>query len=155
MKEYVPVAKDCEHCLKKKGSFGCCSTVSNNWVYACAEGHKEWLLDKIRAEIVKKHLSVIEKNDFESGRTYGYEEVLEIIGKYKAESEDDEEYGFQVGDEIRHNNRIRVILSFSNDGWATALSNSGVSSVNLKFWEKTGRHFSQVAEMLSRMQEEE
>lgn len=45
------------------------------------------ILDKIRAEIVKKHLSVIEKNDFESGRTYGYEEVLEIIDKYKAESE--------------------------------------------------------------------
>ena len=45
------------------------------------------VLDKIRAEIVKKHLSVIEKNDFESGRTYGYEEVLNIIDKYKAESE--------------------------------------------------------------------
>ena len=39
-------------------------------------------LDKIRAEIVKKHLSVIEKNDFESGRTYGYEEALDIIDKY-------------------------------------------------------------------------
>lgn len=87
MKEYVPVAKDCEHCSKKRGSFGCCSTVSNNWVYSCAEGQKEWVLDKIRAEIVKKHLSVMEKNDFESGRTYGYEEILEIIGKYKAESE--------------------------------------------------------------------
>ena len=45
------------------------------------------VLDKIRAEIVKKHLSVMEKNDFESGRTYGYEEILEIIDKYKAESE--------------------------------------------------------------------
>lgn len=44
-------------------------------------------LDKIREEIVKKHLSVMEKNDFESGRTYGYEEILEIIDKYKAESE--------------------------------------------------------------------
>lgn len=48
---------------------------------------QESILDKIRAEIVKKHLSVIEKNDFESGRTYGYEEVLEIIDKYKTESE--------------------------------------------------------------------
>ena len=48
------------------------------------------VLDKIRAEIVKKHLSVIEKNDFDNGRTYGYEEVLEIIDKYKAESEDEE-----------------------------------------------------------------
>lgn len=49
------------------------------------------VLDKIRAEIVKKHLSVIEKNDFESGRTYGYEEVLEIIDKYRQEGirEDD------------------------------------------------------------------
>lgn len=45
------------------------------------------VLDEIRAEIVKKHLSVMEKNDFESGRTYGYEEILEIIDKYKAESE--------------------------------------------------------------------
>ena len=51
------------------------------------EHDKEVALDKIRAEIVKKHLSVMEKNDFESGRTYGYEEILEIIDKYKAESE--------------------------------------------------------------------
>ena len=43
--------------------------------------------DKIRAEIVKKHLSIVEKNDFDNGRTYGYEEALEIIDKYKAESE--------------------------------------------------------------------
>ena len=51
------------------------------------ELEREPVLDKIRAEIVKKHLSVMEKNDFESGRTYGYEEILEIIDKYKAESE--------------------------------------------------------------------
>ena len=44
-------------------------------------------LDKIRAEIVKKHLSIVEKNDFDSGRTYGYEEVLDIIDKYRAEME--------------------------------------------------------------------
>lgn len=46
----------------------------------------EWI-DKIRAEICKKHLSIVEKNDFNSGRTYGYEEVLDIIDKYKEESE--------------------------------------------------------------------
>ena len=45
------------------------------------------VLDKIRAEIVKKHLSIVEKNDFDSGRTYAYEEVIDIIDKYKAESE--------------------------------------------------------------------
>ena len=48
------------------------------------------VLDKIRTEIVKKHFSIIEKNDFESGRTYGYEEVLDIIDKYKSEREDKE-----------------------------------------------------------------
>lgn len=53
----------------------------------CKALDNEDVLDKIRAEIVKKHLSVIEKNDFESGRTYGYEEILDIIDKCKAESE--------------------------------------------------------------------
>ena len=51
------------------------------------ELEQEPILDKIRAEIVKKHLSIVEKNDFDNGRTYGYEEVLGIIDKYKAESE--------------------------------------------------------------------
>lgn len=54
----------------------------------CKALDNENVLDKIRAEIVKKHLSVIEKNDFESGRTYGYEEILDIIDKYKAENEE-------------------------------------------------------------------
>ena len=44
-------------------------------------------LDKIRAEIIKKHLSIVEKNDFDSGRTYNCEEVLDIIDKYKTEME--------------------------------------------------------------------
>ena len=51
------------------------------------EHDKNKVLDKIRAEICKKHLSIVEKNDFDSGRTCGYEEVLNIIDKYKAESE--------------------------------------------------------------------
>jgi hypothetical protein len=53
----------------------------------CKALDNEDVLEKIRAKIVKKHLSVVEKNDFESGRTYGYEEILDIIDKYKAESE--------------------------------------------------------------------
>lgn len=84
---------------------------------------------------------------------YSAKGAIEKIREYEEKQKEAAE--IKVGDEIRHNNRTSVILSFSNDGWATALSNSGVSSVNLKFWEKTGRHFSQVAEMLSRMQEEE
>jgi hypothetical protein len=53
----------------------------------CKALDNEDVLDKIRIKIVEKHLSVVEKNDFESGRTYGYEEILDIIDKYKAESE--------------------------------------------------------------------
>lgn len=51
---------------------------------------QEHILDKIRAKIVKKHLSIVEKNGFDSGRTYGYEEALGIIDKYKAEMESEE-----------------------------------------------------------------
>lgn len=51
------------------------------------EHDKQMVLDEIRAEIVRKHLSIAEKNDFDNGRTYGYEEALEIIDKYKIESE--------------------------------------------------------------------
>lgn len=45
------------------------------------------ILNKIITEIVKKHMSISEDNAFDSGRTYGYEEVITIIEKYKAESE--------------------------------------------------------------------
>lgn len=76
MKEYVPVAKDCEHCTKKRGSFGCCSTVSNNWVYSCAEGQKEWALDKMRAEIKTM-----------SGDIETIADALQIIDKYREGSE--------------------------------------------------------------------
>lgn len=54
----------------------------------CRECGREKVLDKIRAEIIKKHFSIVEKNDFDNGRTYGYEEVIDIIDKYKAESEE-------------------------------------------------------------------
>lgn len=47
---------------------------------------QEPILDKIRAEIIRKHFSIVEKNDFDNGRTYSYEEVLEIIDKYKGEN---------------------------------------------------------------------
>ena len=39
-KEYF---KDCDRCSKVYGSFGCCVTVSNEWVYDCIKGHKEHL----------------------------------------------------------------------------------------------------------------
>ena len=86
MKEYVPVAKSCEHCSRKRGSFGCCSTVSNNWVYSCAEGQKEWVLDKIRAEIEQNAYPIVHGvNNHELGMTlHG---ILQVIDKYRAESE--------------------------------------------------------------------
>lgn len=44
-------------------------------------------IEDIKAEIEKKHLSIIEKNDFDCGRTYGYEECIEIIDKHISEKE--------------------------------------------------------------------
>ncbi len=41
------------------------------------------VLDKIKTEICKKHLSIMERNDFDNGRTYAYDEVIEIIDKYR------------------------------------------------------------------------
>lgn len=39
--------RDCEHCSKTYGTLGCCDTVSNEWVYSCKEGQREYLLGKI------------------------------------------------------------------------------------------------------------
>ena len=40
--EIVKVEHDCAHCTKTYGTLGCCDTVSNEWVYSCEEGHKEF-----------------------------------------------------------------------------------------------------------------
>jgi hypothetical protein len=45
-------------------------------------------LDKIKAEITHRHLSINEKSEFDNGRAYAYEEVIDIIDKYRAESEE-------------------------------------------------------------------
>lgn len=45
------------------------------------------VIEDIKAEIRKKHLSIIENNDFDNGRTYGYDECLAIIDKQIKESE--------------------------------------------------------------------
>ena len=48
-------------------------------------------LDDVKAEIEAKHLSIVEKNDFDNGRTYGYDECLSILDNIgKAESENKE-----------------------------------------------------------------
>ena len=77
--------KDCEHCSKTYGTLGCCDTVSNKWVYSCKEGQREFLLNKIRAEI--KALSNANPSYWHSGDMVERDNVLEIIDKYKAESE--------------------------------------------------------------------
>ena len=37
-----PDFADCEKCSKIYGTFGCCSTVSNEWIYSCLEGMLEY-----------------------------------------------------------------------------------------------------------------
>lgn len=46
------------------------------------------VVDDIKSEIVKKHLSIIEKNDFDNGRTYGYEECISIIDSHIGKEEE-------------------------------------------------------------------
>lgn len=36
-------------------------------------------LDAVKAEIRAKHFRIVEKNDFDNGRTYGYDECLSIL----------------------------------------------------------------------------
>ena len=36
-------------------------------------------LDDVKAEIMSKHFSIVEKNDFDNGRTYGYDECISIL----------------------------------------------------------------------------
>lgn len=44
-------------------------------------------LDKLRVRISEKHPLIIMKNDFESGRTCAYEEVLNMINECQVEVE--------------------------------------------------------------------
>ena len=46
-------------------------------------------LNDVKAKIVAKHLRIVAKNDFDNGRTYGYEECLSILDNIgKAEHND-------------------------------------------------------------------
>lgn len=79
--------KDCEHCSKTRGTLGCCDAVSNKWVYSCKDGQREYILDKIKAEIeaLPKTYPFVNHID-----TYVKEDdVRRIIDKYKAGSEND------------------------------------------------------------------
>lgn len=82
--EIIP-DQDCEHCSKTRGTLGCCSTVSNKWVYSCKEGQREYLLSKIRAEISQLEEGI---SSYHNDRPWVFkDEVLQIIDKYKAGGE--------------------------------------------------------------------
>ena len=44
-----PDFADCEKCSRTYGTFGCCSTVGNEWVYSCLEG----MLEKAYSDRIK------------------------------------------------------------------------------------------------------
>ena len=79
---------DCEKCSRTYGSLGCCDTVNNKWVYYCKEGQREYIFDKLEAEVEK-----INPVDF--GSMFSYEahgaasdfkdRVLEIIDDLRGE----------------------------------------------------------------------
>ena len=51
--ERIGEQRDCKHCSRTYGTLGCCSTVSNKWVYSCEEGHREY-------EETHKHMTIPE-----------------------------------------------------------------------------------------------
>jgi hypothetical protein len=55
--------------------------------YGWEEGRKD-LIDDVKAEIRAKHFHIVEKNDFDNGRTYGYEECLGILNNIGKEGEE-------------------------------------------------------------------
>lgn len=77
--------KDCEHCSKTYGTLGCCDTVSNEWAYSCKEGQREYLLNKMRAEIEK--LQTYKMFIGEKTVYVERDDVLAIIDKHRGESE--------------------------------------------------------------------
>ena len=81
------INKDCEHCSKTYGTLGCCDTVNNEWVYSCKEGQREYLLDKIRAEIDKARFIDKDTRICKNALASGLEVAMDIIDKYKSESE--------------------------------------------------------------------
>lgn len=82
------VGMDCEHCSKTYGTLGCCDTVNNKWEYSCKEGQREYIFDKLEAEVEK-----INPVDFGSMFSYEAHEaasdfkdcVLEIIERLRGE----------------------------------------------------------------------
>ena len=58
---------DCEHCAKTYGTLGCCTTVSNKWVYSCEEGHREYWEKQKR----EQPADAISREETIHGNTYG------------------------------------------------------------------------------------
>lgn len=60
--------RDCEHCSNVYGTLGCCTTVSNKWVYSCEEGHKQYAERHKADDEVKVGDEVIDGKVFNSGK---------------------------------------------------------------------------------------
>ncbi len=84
------INKDCVHCSKTYGTVGCCDTVNNEWVYSCKEGQREYLLDRMRAEIEQLRLHKAQFLTNDNKVCIDSQAVLDVIEKYKAENEDKE-----------------------------------------------------------------
>lgn len=81
--------RDCKHCSKVYGTLGCCTTVSNKWIYSCEEGHKQYAerhkadSNKVtRQSIIKSQLMDIvngQKNPVTA------DEIAEVLEQLKGE----------------------------------------------------------------------
>lgn len=69
--ERVGEQRDCKHCSRTYGTLGCCSTVSNKWVYSCEEGHREY-------EETHKHMTIPEAK----GRLESFIDTFDICKEH-------------------------------------------------------------------------
>ncbi len=131
---------------------------------------QEPVLDKIRAEIKEKFEGCdicewFDDYDYEDNNISEYrfvgsiDMVLDIINKYRVESEDkqiDDE--IRVGDEIENDTRGKAIVLYKEPYglWHCIYSLGAFSLLKERqsLWHKTGRHFDEIEEVLKQLQED-
>lgn len=74
---------DCDKCLREFGTLGCCTTVSNQWVYSCEDGMLEYARKEGYAEGWEKGYSDCHDKEigYKDGYHAGLEDAWECAGK--------------------------------------------------------------------------
>lgn len=113
-------------------------------------------------ELVKKIIN----DENNGGYVFGYRYLFEVVDNYTAsealtkireyEDKQKQDTKIKVGDEIRLHDAIEVVTSVMSTGLQTIDASGNTSTwyyntYPLETWEKTGRHFPQIAEILAEL----